>query len=340
MKTQNIYQDSKGLRFIESFQGFKYRIMFEGFEFSQYWKTSNRFEIKIRTLIGNHGLHIRRRCGTKSADRSVSFQDKLELVFGLLQLLYLFLQTLFLLFQTLSLLSNKFMKEKKIRNCTWCSSLLLFFIRLSFLFKRKKEEKFFFANPIHQIYCATYIFLLIKIQIEIENRFYRLFTSNRALVWSILRLRHLAAAILFLSLRICRLSSSSGVIPIVLVGLLPPILRLAGCCGCCDCCGCCGCVCWLSTRVVLVATGAATVVVTTWCAAVFCVCAGVGCEGSTNGGTNPASRLCDADSLVSSRKVCSILRSVVGVNVGVVLVGTPLCRPSRETSCNEYEICN
>lgn len=29
-----------------------------------------------------------------------------------------------------------------------------------------------------------------------------------------------------------------------------------------------------------------------------------------------------------------MLRSVVGVNVGVVLVGTPLCSPSRDTSCN------
>lgn len=304
--------------------------MLEGFEFSQYWKTSNRFEIKIRTLIGNHGLHIRRRRGTKSADCSVSLQDELELVFGLLQLLYLFLQTLFLLFQTLSLLSNKFVKKKiRIHNIHTI---------ITFIFKKKSLEKEKFIIKILLLLNPIINWNYLSLKIQTQNRLHRLFTSNRALVWSILRLRHLAAAILFLSLRICRLSSSSGVIPIVLVGLLPPILRLAGCCGCCDCCGCCGCVCWLSTRVVLVATGAATVVVTTWCAAVFCVCAGVGCEGSTNGGTNPASRLCDADSLVSSRKVCSILRSVVGVNVGVVLVGTPLCRPSRETSCNEIRI--
>lgn len=147
-------------------------------------------------------------------------------------------------------------------------------------------------------------------------------TSSRALVWSILRLRHLAAAILFLSRRICRLSSSSGVIPTVLVGLLPPMLRLTGCC-------CCGCVCcWLSMRVVVVGAGRCAAVV-------FCVCAGVGCDGSTSGGTKPASRPCVvADSLVSSRNVCSMLRRVVGVNVGVVLVGTPLCNPSKDTSCN------
>lgn len=142
-------------------------------------------------------------------------------------------------------------------------------------------------------------------------------TSIRALVWSILRLRHLAAAILFLSRRICRLASSSGDIPIILLGLLPPILRLTDCC--------CGCVWWLSMRVVVGGR---------WCAAMFCVCAGVGWDGSTSGGTKPASRLCDADSLVNSKKVCSMLRSVVGVSVGVVLVGTPLCNPSRDTSCN------
>lgn len=34
------------------------------------------------------------------------------------------------------------------------------------------------------------------------------------------------------------------------------------------------------------------------------------------------------------RLTCSIFRSVVGVNVAVVLVGTPLCIPSKDTSCN------
>lgn len=86
--------------------------------------------------------------------------------------------------------------------------------------------------------------------------------------------------------------------------------------------------------VFVAATGAA-LAARMWCVAVFWVCAGVGCDGSTSGGTNPASRLCDADSLVSSRNVCSMLRSVVGVSVGVVLVGTPLCNPSRDTNCNE-----
>lgn len=167
-------------------------------------------------------------------------------------------------------------------------------------------------------------------------------TSSKELVWSILLLRHLAAAILFLSLLTCRRSSSSGLMPMVLVGLLPPILRLVCCPICCDCC-------WLSMIVELellllllfpswlwwiCGVEFELFIWLLWCPG-FWVWAGVGCDGSTKGGTKPASRLWDALSLVNSRKVCSILRNVVGVNVGVVLVGTPLWSPSSETSCNK-----
>ena len=145
---------------------------------------------------------------------------------------------------------------------------------------------------------------------RIVECYLRKLTSSKALVWSILLFRHRAAAILFLSLRICLLSSSSGDMPIVLLGLLPPIFLLVCCWGWF----------WLWWFSMLL-----------WWI-VFWVWAGVGCDGSTRGGTNPASLLWEADSLVSSRKVCSILRRVVGVSVGVVLVGTPLCSPSKDIS--------
>lgn len=55
----------------------------------------------------------------------------------------------------------------------------------------------------------------------------------------------------------------------------------------------------------------------------------------TRGGTNPASFSWDSVFGCNSENVCSIFRNVVGVNVGVVRVGTPEFRPSRVKNCNE-----
>jgi hypothetical protein len=55
--------------------------------------------------------------------------------------------------------------------------------------------------------------------------------------------------------------------------------------------------------------------------------------GCTTGGTKPASFWCDSTSLCSSMNVCSMLRNVVGVRVGVVRVGTPEFSPSSVTNC-------
>lgn len=56
--------------------------------------------------------------------------------------------------------------------------------------------------------------------------------------------------------------------------------------------------------------------------------------GWTSGGTKPAWLVwvSGGGTVDNSRKVCSIFLRVVGVRVGVVRVGTPLCTPSRELS--------
>lgn len=59
----------------------------------------------------------------------------------------------------------------------------------------------------------------------------------------------------------------------------------------------------------------------------------------TKGGTKPASFSWDSGFDCNSIKVCSILRRVVGVNVGVVRVGTPELMPSRAMNCNNGKIC-
>lgn len=55
----------------------------------------------------------------------------------------------------------------------------------------------------------------------------------------------------------------------------------------------------------------------------------------TRGGTNPASFSWLSVSDCNSIKVCSMFRSVVGVKVGVVLVGTPEFNPSKFKNCKK-----
>lgn len=163
-------------------------------------------------------------------------------------------------------------------------------------------------------------------------------TFNNALVWSTRRFLHLAAAILFLSLRKILRSSSSGVILDGFEGFLPPIFLL----------------------VVVVAVLASLAGVNGGVGRLFEsleLCDNEDCQRfddfelfnisevsdpemywllpSTRGGTKPASFWWLSASHWSSMKVCSILRRVVGVNVGVVRVGTPEFKPSRVINCNK-----